>query len=57
MKNFIFFAYLDPGSGSLILQIVIGALAAFFFAVKAYWLKIKSFFVRKPSPPDADGKK
>ncbi len=53
----LFFAYLDPGSGSLILQIVIGALAAFFFAVKAYWLKIKSFFLRKPSPPDADGKK
>lgn len=39
-------AYLDPGSGSLIFQVVIGGIAAFFFAIKTYWLKIKSFFDR-----------
>ena len=51
--KFVFFAYLEPGSGSLILQVAIGAVAAFFFAVKAYWLKIKAFFTRKPeNPPD-----
>ena len=42
--RFLVFAYLDPGSGSLILQILIGAVAGFFFAIKAYWIKIKSFF-------------
>ncbi len=52
----LFFAYLDPGSGSLILQIIIGGIAAGFFAVKAYWLKIKSFFLRKSGPPDQNGK-
>ncbi len=50
-------AYLDPGSGSLILQIVIGAVATFFFAVRNYWLKIKTFFIRKgEKPSDSDGK-
>ena len=55
--KFLFFAYLDPGSGSLILQVVIGAVAAGFFAFKSYWLKIKAFFARTPGPTDVDGKK
>ncbi|MDB5251273.1 MAG: hypothetical protein JWP27_442 [Flaviaesturariibacter sp.] len=39
-----FLLYIDPGSGSLILQILAGgALAAGMF-VKTYWLRIKSFF-------------
>ena len=41
------FAYLDPGSGSLIIQMLIGAVAAAGFAVKTYWMKIKSFFTKK----------
>lgn len=50
--RFLAFAYLDPGSGSLILQILIGAVAGAFFAVKAYWIKIKSFFSpRSKNPP------
>ena len=53
----LFFAYLDPGSGSLILQVIIGAVAAFFFTIKAYWLKIKLFFTRKSGPPGTDAKK
>jgi hypothetical protein len=40
------YAYLDPGSGSLFLQLLIGGIAAFFFALKAYWLKIKGFFTK-----------
>ena len=55
--KFLFFAYLDPGSGSLILQVIIGGVAAAFFAVKTYWLKIKAFFARKPGQPGIDGKK
>ena len=34
-------AYLDPGSGSLIIQSVIGAVAAFSITVKLYWHKIR----------------
>lgn len=39
-------AYLDPGSGSYILQILIGALLGAAFVIKVYWRKIKSFFGR-----------
>jgi hypothetical protein len=41
-----FLLYIDPGSGSLILQVLAGgALAAGMF-IKNYWLQIKSFFKR-----------
>jgi hypothetical protein len=36
--------YLDPGSGSFILQLVIASLLGAVFIVKAYWQKIKGFF-------------
>jgi hypothetical protein len=39
-----FFAYLDPGSGSLIVQIVVGAIAGSALVVKLYWRKFKSLF-------------
>ena len=37
-------AYLDPGTGSYVLQIVIGVLLGAAFAVKAFWFRIKTFF-------------
>ena len=37
-------AYLDPGSGSYIIQILIGTLLGGFFAIKIYWRKIKAYF-------------
>ena len=33
--------YLDPGSGSIIVQAVIGALVGVGISVKVYWYKIK----------------
>jgi hypothetical protein len=39
-----FLLYIDPGSGSLFLQILAGGLLATGMFVKTYWLKIKSFF-------------
>jgi hypothetical protein len=36
------FAYLDPGTGSLILQAVVGGIVAVIIAVKAYWNKLVS---------------
>jgi hypothetical protein len=38
------FAYLDPGTGSYMLQIIIGTFAACFFVIKHYWTRIKIMF-------------
>ena len=38
------FAYLDPGTGSIILQAIIGFLAASVTAISIYWSKFKSLF-------------
>ena len=44
-------AYLDPGTGSLILSAIVGLLATIGLAIKTWWYRIKSFFRR--STPDA----
>jgi hypothetical protein len=40
-------SYIDPGTGSIILQAIIGGIAALGFSIKLYWYKIKSFFKKK----------
>jgi len=45
-------AYLDPGTGSIILQGLIAAVAAVAVTGKLYWEKIKSFFSRKEIPEE-----
>lgn len=40
------FAYLDPGTGSLILQALLGAIAAFAVAVTTFWARIRIFIAR-----------
>jgi hypothetical protein len=37
-------AYLDPGSGSFILQVIIASLVGIGFTLRAYWGKITKFF-------------
>ncbi len=37
------YAYIDPGTGSMILQILIAAFAAIGYTIKVYWGKIKVF--------------
>ena len=37
-------AYLDPGSGSFLIQVLIATLAGAAVAVQGYWKKIKGFF-------------
>ena len=37
-------AYLDPGTGSIILQAIIGAITAFFTSMYIFWAKVKNFF-------------
>jgi len=47
--------YLDPGSGSYLIQLLLAAVLGGAFLVKAYWQKIKEFFhnmgKRKPDDP------
>lgn len=38
------YAYIDPGSGSLVLQIVLGAIAAVATVMKIFWFRIKYIF-------------
>ena len=35
------FAYLDPGTGSMLLQVILGGVAAATVALKLYWQRIK----------------
>jgi hypothetical protein len=42
-------AYIDPGSGSFIFQMLIGGLLAGAVAVKHFWRRIVSFFSRRGS--------
>lgn len=37
-------AYLDPGTGSIILQAIIAGALGLSFTIKIYWKKIKAFF-------------
>jgi hypothetical protein len=37
------FAYLDPGSGSLIVQLLVGGVAALGVSVRMFWGRILSF--------------
>lgn len=38
------YAYLDPGTGSLILQIILGGVAGLLVAGKLFWARIVDFF-------------
>ena len=42
------YAYLDPGTGSIILQGAIAAIAVAWFTIKTYWYRILEFFGKKP---------
>ena len=47
-------AYLDPGTGSLLIQGLIAAIAGSLFTIRLYWQKIKDFFVRKADSDDEE---
>ncbi len=46
--------YLDPGSGSFLLQLLIAGLAGIGIAIGAQWSKIKRFFGRKKNTPEPE---
>jgi hypothetical protein len=48
-------AYIDPGTGSYVIQLLIAALAGIAVAIKIYWSKIKGFFSRSSSETQDTG--
>ena len=52
--NKIAYAYLDPGTGAYLLQILVVAFAGIVYAIKRYWDWIKAFFSSR-SGKDEEG--
>ena len=45
-------AYLDAGTGTIILQAIVGTIAVGMVSIKLYWYRIKNFFKnRTPEEP------
>ncbi|MEI7736816.1 MAG: hypothetical protein WCI49_15215 [Ferruginibacter sp.] len=54
-----YFLYLDPGSGSYLLQVIIAAILGGLMFFKNFWIKLKSFFIKpgaKENEPEATDK-
>lgn len=47
-------AYLDPASGSMILQLILGGLAGIAIAVKVFWHKLLGIFGHKKRENDGN---
>jgi hypothetical protein len=49
-------AYLDPGTGSIILQAIVGTIAGGLVVIKLYWYRIKNLFKKQipEEPPDGE---
>jgi hypothetical protein len=47
-------AYLDPGTGSMLLQVILGGIAAVGVAIKLYWHKLRAAYgmAKKPDPEE-----
>jgi len=48
------YAYLDPGTGSIIIQGLIAAIAGGLFTIRLYWQKIKNFFSKEVDNADEE---
>ncbi len=44
--------YLDPGSGSFLIQLLLAAILGIGVAVRLYWGKIKAIFASKTPPSE-----
>jgi hypothetical protein len=47
-------AYLDPGSGSMMLQLLLGGVAGLGVLLKIYWQSVVSIFRHKKLQEDSD---
>jgi len=53
------FAYLDPGAGSVVLQILVAGFLSMLVVLRAYWHSIADFFrsilgIKKPSETNSE---
>lgn len=49
-SSFLPLAYLDPGSGSLLLHLIVGLFASAWVFFKAFGHRVRAMFVRAPAP-------
>ncbi len=54
MTEPILFAYVDPGTGSYILQMALAGMLAAGYGMRRFWAQIKGLFVRQDGRADAD---
>jgi len=52
----LFLLYIDPGSGSLFYQVLIGSILSIAMFAKTYWVKVKSTFKKLVSKDKQDAK-
>jgi len=38
------YAYIDPGAGSMLLQMLVAGVAGALFTIRIYWQRVKAFF-------------
>ncbi|MBS1948697.1 MAG: hypothetical protein JST47_13115 [Bacteroidetes bacterium] len=50
----IFLLYIDPGSGSYLVQMIIAGILAGLFYFKNLWMRIKSFFVKSKKEENSE---
>ncbi len=48
------FAYIDPGSGSYLVQVIVAAILGISFYFKSLWAWVKSIFGIKPKVQEKD---
>ncbi len=46
--------YLDPGSGSMLIQLILGAVLGLGVVIRVFWKNIKDFFARGKKSSDED---
>jgi hypothetical protein len=46
-------AYLDPGTGSMVLQLVLAGVVGALAIVKLYWRRLKAFVLRRRTTDDS----
>lgn len=46
-------AYLDPGTGSILLQGLIASIAAAVMVLRGRWIRVRDFLFRRSRKPDA----
>jgi hypothetical protein len=51
------FAYLDPGTGSMLVQLLVGGLAAVGVAMRLYWRRLLRLLRIRKTEPGVDRKR